>query len=198
MHEKNEVEKDLRKEAERISVKYNGAETIIIVAGNKKAKLDRCMTGSSMHRGFRLRDFLGILQAAIQIESHKHLSPDMEYVIMKHVLIKHITANMENPDEERKYFLIDKSFVLFKEFVVNFIPTPGMEIVIGKIREKLKEIKYSTDSKTLYCYAETFDISEDYGSGFDAPTGMPEEDRAECLKNYLKEGWELNGKNNKF
>ena len=80
MHEKNEIEKDLRKKAEDISSEYNGAPVVIIVGGigeivKDKGELKRNMLGSSMHNDYRLRDLLGILQTSIQIESLKHFCP---------------------------------------------------------------------------------------------------------------------------
>lgn len=76
MHEKNKIEKELRKKAEEISSEYNGAPVVIIVGGTgetikDKGKLKRNMLGSSMHSD-RLRDLIGILQTSIQIESLKH------------------------------------------------------------------------------------------------------------------------------
>jgi len=77
MHEKSNIEKELRAKAEDISSEYNGAPVIIIVGGTgeaikDKGELNRNMLGSSMHDGYRLRDLFGILQTSIQIESLKH------------------------------------------------------------------------------------------------------------------------------
>jgi hypothetical protein len=72
MHETHPIEDDLRREAERISAKYGGAPTVVIVAGHKGLTVPRSMLGSSLHEGNRLRDLLGVLEAAKQIESLKH------------------------------------------------------------------------------------------------------------------------------
>ena len=72
MHETHPIEDDLRKEAERISARYRGAPTVVIVAGHQGLTVPRSMLGSSLHAGHRLRDLLGILEAAKQIESLKH------------------------------------------------------------------------------------------------------------------------------
>ena len=75
MHERNEVEKRLRGEAERISGEYQGAPVVIVVGGSGKAGLGRTMIGSSLHnQGNRLRDLLGLLEVAAQIESRKHFT----------------------------------------------------------------------------------------------------------------------------
>jgi hypothetical protein len=81
MHERHPIEKRLRKEAERISKDYNGAPVIIIIGGTGadvqgKGKLNRNMLGTSLHKDYRLRDLIGILQTALQIETLKHFSPD--------------------------------------------------------------------------------------------------------------------------
>lgn len=70
MHETHEIEIALKAEAERISQQYNGAPVVILVAGSTEAGVPRVMTASNL-KG-RLRDLLGILQTAIQIESWKH------------------------------------------------------------------------------------------------------------------------------
>lgn len=73
MHEILDLEMDLKAKAQKISKKFGGAGTIIIVAGNRDAGIKRCMLGSSLILGpNRLRDLLGILETAIQIESLKH------------------------------------------------------------------------------------------------------------------------------
>jgi hypothetical protein len=73
MHEIHEIEKGLRQEAQRISKRHGGAPVVIVVGGHREADTDirRCMTASTL-QGYRLRDLLGILQTAIQIESLKH------------------------------------------------------------------------------------------------------------------------------
>ncbi len=72
MHETHPIEDELRREAERLSRKYKGAPVVIIVAGHGGLTVPRSMLGSSLHEGHRLRDLLGILEAAKQIESLKH------------------------------------------------------------------------------------------------------------------------------
>ncbi len=73
MHEQNQVEKELKEEATKLSAKYHGAPVVVIVGGHNEAKIPRTMTGSSIKgKNVRLRDLLGILQTSIQIESWKH------------------------------------------------------------------------------------------------------------------------------
>jgi hypothetical protein len=75
MHERTEVERRLRREAERISGEYQGAPVVIVVGRSGKAGLRRTMIGSSLHnQGDRLRDLLGLLEVGVQIESRKHLT----------------------------------------------------------------------------------------------------------------------------
>ena len=76
MHERHRLEKELRKDAERVSKKYGGAPVIVILAGSAEADVSRTMIASTLHQpGDRLRDLLGILQTAIQIETLKHFQP---------------------------------------------------------------------------------------------------------------------------
>ena len=74
MHERHEVEKALKQKAREISEELNGADIVIIAAGGQKAKLNRTMTASTYDRDHpgRLRDLLGILETAKQIETIKH------------------------------------------------------------------------------------------------------------------------------
>lgn len=72
MYEQHEIEKALKEDAARISERYDGAPVVIVVGG-KAPGPKRTMTASSMGPGARMRDLLGVLQAAIQIESAKHL-----------------------------------------------------------------------------------------------------------------------------
>jgi hypothetical protein len=77
-HIVSEVEQELLVEAERISEKYEKAPIVIIVGGVAgNPKLRRTMTVSVNAGGpdqpTRLRDLLGILQTAIQMESWKHI-----------------------------------------------------------------------------------------------------------------------------
>jgi hypothetical protein len=73
MHEKHRVEKELKLEAARISAKHGNAPVVIIVGGSEAAKLPHTMTASYIKDG-RLRDFLGLLQASMQIISWRHLA----------------------------------------------------------------------------------------------------------------------------
>lgn len=76
MHEQHEIERQLRLEAQRISGAYRGAPVVIIVAGDADAGVPRTMTASTLHsERDRLRDLLGILQTASQIETLKHFRP---------------------------------------------------------------------------------------------------------------------------
>ena len=71
-----EIRAELRRDADAISERYNGAPVAVIVAGSKKANVPQTITVFSElgeGREARMRDQLGILQAAIQIESLKHL-----------------------------------------------------------------------------------------------------------------------------
>ncbi len=73
MHEEHEIEKKLKEEAKRISAEYGGAPVVVLIAGSEEANIPRVMTGSYIKgKDVRLRDLLGILQTAIQIESWKH------------------------------------------------------------------------------------------------------------------------------
>ena len=73
MREEHGIERQLRRTAEHISAEYEGAPVVVIVGGSDEAHVPRCMVGSTLHQeGDRLRDLLGILQAAIQIETLKH------------------------------------------------------------------------------------------------------------------------------
>ena len=72
MHEIHDIEFELWDEAERISEKYNGAPVVIILGGDESAQVKRNMVSSNLHSGKRLRDLLGLLESAKQIESLKH------------------------------------------------------------------------------------------------------------------------------
>ena len=73
MHEQHDIEKQLKAEAIRISEQMGGAPVVIIAGGDTQANIPRTMTASSIKgKDVRLRDLLGILQTAIQIESWKH------------------------------------------------------------------------------------------------------------------------------
>jgi hypothetical protein len=70
-----QLERELDKEAQRISEKYKGAPVAIVLAGSQAAEVPRCITGFS-HLGEgregRFRDLIGILQTSIQIETLRH------------------------------------------------------------------------------------------------------------------------------
>ncbi len=73
MHEVDDLEKNLKQEAKRISEKHGGAPVVVVVGGKQEANIHRTMTGSwAPGNSIRLRDLLGILQTSIQIESWKH------------------------------------------------------------------------------------------------------------------------------
>ena len=73
MHEQHDIEKRLKEEANRISEEMGGAPIVIVAGGDTDANIPRTMTASSIKgKEVRLRDLLGILQTAIQIESWKH------------------------------------------------------------------------------------------------------------------------------
>lgn len=73
MHEEHDIEKRLKTEAQRLSGEFGGAPVVILVGGSEAANIPRVMTGSWFQGvDVRLRDLLGILQTAIQIESWKH------------------------------------------------------------------------------------------------------------------------------
>lgn len=71
-----EIKAELKEEAKRISGRYGDAPVAIVIAGSKDAGIRACVTefaNLGEGREGRMRDQLGILQAAIQIESINHL-----------------------------------------------------------------------------------------------------------------------------
>lgn len=70
-----QIRKELFEEAKRLSEeKYDGAPVVIVVGGLKKAIVLHCITGWSFpDEETRLRDIVGVLQTAIEIESLTHL-----------------------------------------------------------------------------------------------------------------------------
>jgi hypothetical protein len=72
VHETNPLELELHAEAARISARLGDAPVVIVVGGDKDANIPRTLTVSAAKSPLRLRDLLGILQAAIQTESWKH------------------------------------------------------------------------------------------------------------------------------
>ena len=68
------IKEEITKEAKNLSDRYQGAPVIILVAGSKKADVGACITGRCIPDSEdRLRDLVGIMQTAIQIESFQHL-----------------------------------------------------------------------------------------------------------------------------
>lgn len=72
---KEEIKIKLVQNAKKISEELNNVPVLVIVAGSKKAGIDRCFTGYS-HLGEgregRLRDMIGILETAKHIEVLNH------------------------------------------------------------------------------------------------------------------------------
>lgn len=74
MYEKHEIELRLKQRAQEISREFNNADIIIIAADQREARINRTMVASSFGREnpCKLRDLMGILEAAKQIEAYKH------------------------------------------------------------------------------------------------------------------------------
>lgn len=69
-----QIKEEIKKEAKNLSDRYQGVPVVIIVAGSKKADVGACITGRCIPDSEdRLRDLVGIMQTAIQIESFQHL-----------------------------------------------------------------------------------------------------------------------------
>ena len=75
-HITNENEDLLCETAARLSKEFDGTDVIIIAAGKAGTRFDRCTTGSTvfLSGGGRLRDFIGILETAKEIETLKHFN----------------------------------------------------------------------------------------------------------------------------
>ena len=73
MHEITELEHKLKTIAHSLSQELGGPEVIVIVAGSSEHNINRTMLGSNMQNK-RLRDLLGLLEVAKQLESNKHFS----------------------------------------------------------------------------------------------------------------------------
>jgi len=73
-HVTNEEEVVLCQAAAKLSEELDGTDIVIIAAGKSGTRFGRCMTGSTtfVRPGGRLRDLLGILETAKQIETLKH------------------------------------------------------------------------------------------------------------------------------
>jgi len=70
-HMTHERERELEEEARRISERY-GAPVVIVMGDTDESDVPRTMTAFAGPPELRLRDVLGILQAAIQYESIRH------------------------------------------------------------------------------------------------------------------------------
>jgi hypothetical protein len=74
MNEK-QIQTRLNERASELSTEFNEAPVVIIVAGSQSAGIPACITGRANlgeGREERLRDLLGILETAKQIETRKH------------------------------------------------------------------------------------------------------------------------------
>lgn len=70
-----QIKKEIFEEAKKLSNKYDGAPVVIVVAGSKEARVLQCLTGWAFpDKETRLRDIVGVLQTAIQIESLAHFN----------------------------------------------------------------------------------------------------------------------------
>ena len=73
MHELHETEQELKAIAQDISEKHGGAPVVIVMGGQNESSILRTMTATSGAEPMRLRDLVGILETAKQIESWKHI-----------------------------------------------------------------------------------------------------------------------------
>lgn len=73
-HITNDNEKLLCETAEKLSEELDGTDIVIIAAGKAGTRFERCTTGSTVFvsKDGRLRDFIGILETAKEIETLKH------------------------------------------------------------------------------------------------------------------------------
>jgi hypothetical protein len=70
-----DIQQNLNKKANEISLEFNGAPVVIIVAGSEEANIPATITGwANLRDGGkgRFRDLLGIVEGAKQIETLKH------------------------------------------------------------------------------------------------------------------------------
>jgi hypothetical protein len=78
MMKEKDIQTTLNEKASELSEKvFNNAPVVIIVAGSQRAEIPACMTGRANlgeGREERLRDLLGILETAKQIETRKHFT----------------------------------------------------------------------------------------------------------------------------
>ena len=80
---------DIQEAAEEISKRHRNAPVVVIIAGSKESGIDVTLTGYANIRDGgrgRMRDRLGILQAAMQIDAMTHLAPQ---------IVNNIIANRE-------------------------------------------------------------------------------------------------------
>lgn len=73
----SDLRRKLQQEAERISSENNDSPVVVIIAGSKDAEVGACTAAWANlgeDREGRMRDLLGILEAAKQIEAHRHLN----------------------------------------------------------------------------------------------------------------------------
>jgi len=72
--------------ANTLSEKYDGAPVVIVVGGLREARVLHCITGWKFPgEKTRLRDIVGVLQTAIQIESLDHLNfSEVKRIAFKH------------------------------------------------------------------------------------------------------------------
>lgn len=86
-----EIRQELDQYAAEISEQYDGAPVVVAVAGSKSAGIPATTIGAANLTGVRetrMRDRLGILQAAIQIEALRHLLPQILDALFKQRDIK--------------------------------------------------------------------------------------------------------------
>lgn len=73
MAAQSEIQSKLSAHAKAISEELNGAPVVVIAAGSRDANIGATVTEAHIPGDdVRLRDLLGILQTAIQIESMQH------------------------------------------------------------------------------------------------------------------------------
>ncbi len=117
---------------------------------------------------------------------------------MRYFLTKWIKADIENKKPGQEGFPTDDSFLLFTELGSEFTPIIGMTVKVGKIHERIESAAYDKEKNIIFCHGVSVDISEGYTDDHYVPMGMSKEERKRRLNAYLKEGWKLRGKSNKF
>ncbi len=79
-----QIKEEITEEAKILSDRYQGAPVVIIVAGSKKANVGACITARWIPDSEdRLRDRVGIMQTAIQIESFDHFFSQVFPITLK-------------------------------------------------------------------------------------------------------------------